>query len=72
MSAQVYSVIGQTEKRRKAFLECKSIDFFYKLSLTWGEGNDNYYKSIHHLVATRGNRDHPRNFQNKSVNSPFN
>ena len=55
MSAQVYSVPGQTEGRRKAFLECKSIDLSYKLSLTCG-GNVSYYKSVHHHVPTRGNR----------------
>ena len=31
MTAQVYSVHGQTEGRRKAFLEWKSIDLSYKL-----------------------------------------
>ena len=49
MSAQVYSVPGQTEGRRKAFLEWKSIDLSYKLSLTCG-GNVNYYNSVHHPV----------------------
>ena len=33
MSAQVYFVPGQTEGRRKAFLEWKSIYLSYKLSL---------------------------------------
>ena len=36
MSAQVYSVPGQTEGRRKAFLEWKSIDLSYELPLTCG------------------------------------
>ena len=35
-----------------------------------------YYKSVHHSIPTlpvgTGNREHPGNFQNKSVNSPFN
>ena len=71
MSAQVYSVPGQTEGRRKAFLEWKSIDLSYELSLTCGV-NVNYYKSVHHPIPTRENRKHPGNFQNKSVNSAFN
>ena len=41
MSAQVYSVPGQTEGRKKAFLEWRSIDLPSKLSLTCG-GNINY------------------------------
>ena len=71
MSAQVYSVPGQTEGRRKAFLEWKSIDLSYELSLTCG-GNVNYYKSVHHPIPTCENREHPGNFQNKSVSSAFN
>ena len=51
MSAQVYSVPGQTEGRRKAFLEWKNIDLSYELSLTCG-GNVNYYKSVHHPIPT--------------------
>ena len=58
MSAQVYSVPGQTEGRRKAFLEWKSIDFSYELSLTCG-GNFNFYKSVHHPIHTSENREHP-------------
>ena len=71
MSAQVYSVPGQTEGRRKAFLEWKSIGLSCKLSFTCG-GNINYYKSVHHPITTRGNKEHPGNFQNKSVKSPLN
>ena len=54
MSAQVYSVPGQTEGRSKAFLEWKSIDLSHELSLTCG-GNVNYYKSVHHpiFISTR-------------------
>ena len=48
MSAQVYSVPGQTEGRRKAFLEQPRIDLSSKLSLTCG-GNVNYYKIVHDL-----------------------
>ena len=70
MSAQVYSVPGQTEGRRKAFLEWKSIDVFCELSVTCG-GNANHYKCIHHPIPFRGNRENPGNFQNKLVNSPF-
>ena len=36
MSAQVYSVPGQTEGSRKAFFEQTSIDLSSKLSLTYG------------------------------------
>ena len=45
MSAQVYSVPGETKGRRKAFMELKSIDLSSDLSLTFG-GNVNYYKSV--------------------------
>ena len=51
MSAQGYSVSGQTEGRRKAFLERTSIDLSSKLSLAYG-GNVNYYKSVHHPITT--------------------
>ena len=71
MSAQVFSVPDQTEGRRKAFLEWKSIDLSYELSLTRGY-NANYYKSVYHPVSTRENKEHPSNFQNKSVSSTFN
>ena len=68
MSAQVYSVPGQTEGRRKAFLEWKSIDLSYELSLTCGD-NVRYHKSVHDPIPTRTIRSV---FQNKSVNSTFN
>ena len=71
MSVQVYSASGQTEGIRKALWKWKSIDLSNKLSLTCG-GNVSYYKSVHHPIPTRGNREHPGNFQNKSVSSPFN
>ena len=64
MSAQVVSVPGQTEGRRQAFLERKSIDLLSKLSLRCG-GNINYYKSAHHHIPTRENREHPGNLQKK-------
>ena len=52
MSAQVYSVPGQTEGKRKAFFEWKSIELSCELSLTcWV--NVNYYKSVHHPIPTR-------------------
>ena len=28
-------------------------------------------KSVHHPIPTRGNKEHPGNFQNKSVSSSF-
>ena len=71
MSVQVYSVPGQTEGKRKAFFEWKSIDLFYELPLTCGV-NVNYYKSVHHPIPTRENREHLGNFKNKSVSSTFN
>ena len=64
MNAQVYSVPGQTEGTRKPFFEWKSIN------PTCGV-NVNYYKSVHHPIS-RENREHPGNFQNKSVRSAFN
>ena len=70
MSAQVYSVPGQTEGKRKAFFEWKSIDLSYELSLTCGV-NVNYYKNVHHPIPTRENREHLGNFQNKSVSFAF-
>ena len=51
MSVQVYSVSGQTEGRKKSFLEWININLSFKLSLTCG-GNVNYYKNIHHLIPT--------------------
>ena len=71
MSAQVYSVSGQTERRRKAFLEWKNIDLSYELSLTCG-GNVKYYESVHHPIPTDDKREHHGNFHNKSVSSAFN
>ena len=71
MSAKVYSLSGQTEGRRKAFLEWRNIDLPYERSLTcWGYVN--CYKSVHHPIPTREKREHPGNFQNKSVSSAFN
>ena len=62
MGAYVYSVPGQTEARKKTFSEWKSIHLSYKLSLTCG-GNVNYYKSVHHPIPTRGNKEHPAIFK---------
>ena len=71
MSAQVYSIPGQTERRSKAFLKWKSIDLSHELFLIWS-GNTNYYKSFLQPIPTRENREHPGNFQNGSVSSAFN
>ena len=72
MSAQVYSVPGQTEGRSKHFLERKSINLSDELSLTCG-GNVNYfYKSVHQPIPTRENRENSGNFQSESVSSAFN
>ena len=70
ISGQVYSGPGQTEGRIKTFLEWKSTDLFYKLSLTCGD-NVSYCKSVHHSIPTSENREHPGNFENKSVSSTF-
>ena len=51
MIAQVYSVPGQTEGRRKAFSEWTSKGLSSNLSLTC-EGNVNCYKSVHHFIPT--------------------
>ena len=51
MSAQLYSKPGQTEGRRKAFLDWASIDLSSELSFTCG-GKVNYYKSVHHPIPT--------------------
>ena len=51
MSAQVYFVPSQTERRRKTFLEWTSIDLSLKLSLTSGI-NVSYYKSVRHPITT--------------------
>ena len=74
MSAQVYSVPGQTQGRSKNFLERKSIDLhgISLCSLTTCGGNVNYYKSVHQPIPTRENREHPGNFQSESVSSAFN
>ena len=49
---QVYSLYGQTEGRRKAFLfGGASIYLFLKLSLTYG-GKVNRYKSGNHPLST--------------------
>ena len=75
MIAQVYCVPSQTEGKRKAFLKGKSIDLSYKLSYIQSltcRGNSNYYQSVHDPIPTCGNKEHPGNFQNESVSSPFN
>ena len=71
MSARVYSVPGQTERRRKVFLEWKRIDLSHELPLRCG-GNVNYYESVYQPISTRENREHPGNFQIESVSSAFN
>ena len=51
MNAPVYSVLGQTESRRKSFLLLTSIDLSSKLCLTC-VGNSKYYISVHHSIPT--------------------
>ena len=50
MSALIYSNPGETEGRRKDFLEWISIDLSSK-SLACGD-NVNYYKSVDHPIST--------------------
>ena len=52
-------------------MEWKSTDLSHELSLTCGV-NVNYYKSVHQAIPTRENREHPGNFQKKSLSSAFN
>ena len=79
MSAQVYSVPVHTEGRKKAFcffgmekhrLMLQTISCMGRV--VGRVDNVNYYKSVHHVIPTCGNKEHPGNFQNKSVSSPFN
>ena len=70
MSVQVYSVPSKTKGRRKALLEWKSIELPNELSLTCGD-NAKYYESVHHPISSPDNKEHPANFQNKSVSSAF-
>ena len=60
MSTQAYSLCGQTDGRKKAFLQSKSIDLSYKLPTSY-VGNVKSYKSVHHPISTRGNWEHPGN-----------
>ena len=62
MSARVYSVPGQAEGRRKAFLEWENTDLSSKLSLTCGI-MFTIIKSVHHPIPTCGNREHLCNFK---------
>ena len=52
MSAQVYSVPGQTEGRSKAFLKWKSVDVPHDYLLHWD--NVNYYVTIYILLVRIG------------------
>ena len=72
MSAQVYSVPGQTEGRSNAFLEWKSIDLSHNYLLHVGVMLNIIYKSVHQPIPTHENREHSGNFQNESVSSAFN
>ena len=75
MSAQVYSVPGQSDGKKglfwSPFFEWKSIDLSYELSLTCVV-NINYFKSVHHPIPIRENRNHRGSFQNKSISFAFN
>ena len=61
---------SKSTKSQATFLR-KAQSYPIKLSLG-GRGNVNYYKSAHHPTPTQGNMEHPDNFENKSVRSPFN
>ena len=68
MSDQVYSVPGQTEGRKKTFLEWKSIDLSHELyPLHVG-----VMLTIIKVFFTLFLREHPANFQSESVSSAFN
>ena len=63
--------LAKLKGKRKAFFEWKSIHLSYEVSVAcWV--NVNYYESVHHPIPTRENREHPGNFQNKSISSAFN
>ena len=64
MSARVYSIPGQTEGRRKVYLEWTSTDLSSKLSLTTHVGLKSTIIKVFIILF-------PGNFQNKSVSSPF-
>ena len=51
----------------------KSIVLSYKLYISYmgGGSNVNYYKSVQHPSPTRGNIEHPGDFQNKLASFPF-
>ena len=51
MSTRVHSVPGQTEGRKKTFLDRTTIDSSSKLSHTCG-GNVNYHKSVDCPIPT--------------------
>ena len=68
MSAQVYSMPGQSETEDLFGME-NHILILWAISYTWG--NVNYYKSAHHPIPTRENRKHLGNFQNELVSSAF-
>ena len=55
-----------------ARLEWTSIDLSSKLSLTSGDNVNCYQCSSSYSFSDCGNNEHPGNFQNKSVSSPFN
>ena len=59
MSAQVYSMPGQSETEDLFGME-NHILILWAISYTWG--NVNYYKSAHHPIPTRENRKHAGNF----------
>ena len=55
----------------RPFWNGKAHTYPMNLCLTCG-GNVNYCKSVHQPIPTRENKEHPGNFQNKSVSSTFN
>ena len=58
MSVQVYSVPRQTEGRRKAFFGMEK-HYTYPMNYLLYVGVILYYKSVHHPIPTRDNREHP-------------
>ena len=58
--------LAKLKREGRLFWNRKALDWSYELSLTCG-GNVNYYRSVYHPIPTRENREHPNNFQNKSI-----
>ena len=74
MRVSKYILFLATLKKGKGrpFLNGKAETYPLNYLLATCGVNVNCYKSIHHPIRTRENREHPGNFQNKSVSFAFN